>query len=169
LLTSDLRQRSGRANLRRKLPGSPLQYIVNEITLIVRFRQLQDYSCGGDSLGVRHTRPDTTTPVISIYIHNLEIHRTAPAAETPKVRIDSLTRTTPVIYILNTHTIYSVSQSHYILSVSVSETGCQSSVTALVIGRWTRNRPRPSPARARTFHLQHMTAAHTMKSLSQAT
>ena len=68
---------------------------------------------------------------------------------------------------LNAHTIYSVSQSQYILSVSVSETGCQSSVTALVIGRWTRHRP--SPARARTFLLQHMTAAQTMKGLSQAT
>ena len=29
---------------------------------------------------------DTTTPVISIYIHNLESHRTTPAAETLRVR-----------------------------------------------------------------------------------
>jgi len=35
--------------------------------------------------------------------------RTTPAAETPRVRIDSLTRTTPVIYIY-IHTIYSVSR-----------------------------------------------------------
>ena len=27
--------------------------------------QLQDYSCGGDSRGVRHTRLDTANPVIS--------------------------------------------------------------------------------------------------------
>ena len=37
----------------------------------VGVRQLQDYSCGRDSLGVRHTRPDTTTPVIYIYIHTI--------------------------------------------------------------------------------------------------
>ncbi len=60
----------------------PPQYIVNETTLIVRFRKLQDYSCGGDSLGVRHRKLDTTTPVISII------------------------------------------PTHYMLSVSVSETGC---------------------------------------------
>ena len=43
----------------------PPQYIVNETTLIVRFRQSQDYSWA-ETVTVRHTKLDTTTPVISI-------------------------------------------------------------------------------------------------------
>ena len=66
LSTSDLGLRSGRATRGGDSLGPP-QYIVNETTLILRFRQSQDYSWA-ETVTVCHRKLDTTTPVIYIYI-----------------------------------------------------------------------------------------------------